>query len=51
LRQLKGRVFEAYPGLRLSYSKDGITLHPSPTPVPHVPSKKIFLPSKPQLMP
>lgn len=50
LRQLKGRVFDAYPGLRLSYSKEGITLHPSPTPVPHVPSKKIFLPSKLQLM-
>ena len=51
LRQLKGRVFDAYPGLRLSYSKEGITLHPSPTPVPHVPSKKVFLPSKLQLLP
>ncbi len=51
LKQLKGRVFDAYPGLRLSYSKDGITLHPSPTPVPHVPSRNIFLPTRLALVP
>lgn len=46
MKQLRGRVFEAYPGLRLSFPKEGVMLHPSPTPVPHVPSKKMFLLSK-----
>jgi hypothetical protein len=45
IKQITKRVHLAYPTLRVSFpqDKDGIMLHPSPTPVPHVPSKKIML--------
>jgi len=45
-KQIKSRIFRAYPNLRVSFPSDGkgIMLHPSPTPVPHVP-KKLILPS------
>lgn len=41
ITQIQKRVHLAYPTLRVSFpeDKDGIMLHPSPTPVPHVPSK------------
>ncbi len=41
-KQLINRVAKVYPGLRLSFptDKDGIILHPSPTPVPAVPSSR-----------
>ncbi len=44
-KQIINRVRLAYPTLRVSFpqDEDGIMLHPSPTPVPHVPSKKIML--------
>ena len=40
-KQICDRVRLAYPDLRVSFpdDQDGIMLHPSPTPVPHVPSK------------
>lgn len=42
--QIRDRVRLAYPDLRVSFpeDQDGIMLHPSPTPVPHVPSKKVM---------
>lgn len=45
IKQITKRVRLAYPTLRVSFpqDKDGIMLHPSPTPVPYVPSKKIML--------
>ena len=45
MAQIHQRVRLAYPNLRVSFpsDQDGIMLHPSPTPVPHVPSKKILL--------
>lgn len=40
-RQICDRVRLAYPDLRVSFpvDQDGIMLHPSPTPVPHIASK------------
>ena len=44
--QIRNRVRLAYPDLRVSFpeSQDGIMLHPSPTPVPHISSKAIAPP-------
>ena len=41
--QLRTRILDAYPKARISFDKDGsgITLHPSPTPVP--PSKRTIV--------
>ena len=41
-KQLLTRVTKVYPDLRISFPSDqkGIVLHPSPTPVPHVPGKR-----------
>ena len=41
-KQLMERVWKVYPDLRISFptDKEGVILHPSPTPVPHAPSSR-----------
>ncbi len=46
-KQLTTRIRDVYPSCRLTISPDGegLILHPSPTPVPHVQSRKTSFPS------
>ena len=45
-KQLLTRIKEVYPSCRFTIAPEGtgLILHPSPTPVPHVPSRKISFP-------